>query len=171
MTLDQLSSTLSKISVLESEITELNSNKNELQEKYSDLKRNLDIQPQERKKYKFQGIIDKPGYYRFQSDDVPVVMISFPEPGDCFGWAKNLETNFMTPAFSDEHEVIWTTCFDNSDITVGDIIVFKSESSTIVHQVITIQSEGVITKGISNEQADDLVEWDEIEGIVIAIIY
>ena len=46
------------------------------------------------------------------------------------------------------------------------------QGSSILHQIIEIRSDGVFAKGINNEAADPfLVEWIDIEAVVVAIIY
>jgi signal peptidase I len=72
-----------------------------------------------------------------------------------------------------DHNAIVTTCFSNSDLQLGDIIIYDSHDGyRIIHQIIEIRPEGVITKGIHNEVADpSLILWDDVIALVIAIVY
>jgi signal peptidase I len=82
-------------------------------------------------------------------------------------------TGSMRPAMHGGHTTIETTCFSNNDLQLGDIIVYDDlEGRNVIHQIIEIRPEGVITKGINNEVADPgMILWDDIISLVIAIIY
>ncbi len=77
------------------------------------------------------------------------------------------------------HQVIMTVCFDASDLREGDIIVYQHESSLILHQILDVRPDGVVTKGIGNEILDceflDIenctVLWEDIIALVVGVIY
>ena len=100
------------------------------------------------------------------------VRISFPHAYRCMqGW--NVYGKSMQPFFGDGHTVVGDTCFLESDIKVGDIIVFNSEDIPLtVHQIIDKTSEGYVTKGIYNFYNDDgFVEFSDVVAVVVIIIY
>lgn len=57
--------------------------------------------------------------------------------------------------------------------------MLKYQTVNIVHQIVEVRSNGVITKGINNEIIDPdfipfdegLVKWEDIIGLVVAVIY
>lgn len=54
----------------------------------------------------------------------------------------------------------------------GDIISYRHPLGIITHQIVEVTPDGVITKGINVEDVDpSLVEWEDIQGLVVAIIY
>ena len=109
------------------------------------------------------------------------VLISFEDPDNCLrysgGWGRS-----MQPAQGHGHTTIRTVCFDPSSLRPGDIIVFRPRfdgevdaSFRILHQIVELRADGVITKGIFNDVLDqewmDLVRWEDIDSLVVAIIY
>ena len=49
---------------------------------------------------------------------------------------------------------------------VGDVIVFQSGQSAVVHRIISIDGENVITKGDANNSPDDPINVNAIKGKV-----
>lgn len=52
----------------------------------------------------------------------------------------------------------------------GDIVVFESENKLIVHRIVKINDDFVVTKGDANNVDDDKIEVNKIKGYVIGHI-
>lgn len=52
----------------------------------------------------------------------------------------------------------------------GDIVVYQGESSLVIHRVLSIDGEEVVTKGDANNKADDPVAISVIKGKMVAHI-
>lgn len=82
-----------------------------------------------------------------------------------------ITTGSMSPIYSEGDKIIVKPIsFD--ELTVGDVITFKSGSDNITHEVIKINAEErtVITKGINNSYQDIApVTEDEIIGVVVFV--
>ena len=93
------------------------------------------------------------------------------------GWGTFLDTNSMDPVLDNGHNSIEIKPNDTSDINVGDIIVYEHEDyGCIIHRVIEtgLDNEGwyAIAKGDNNSVEDPWkIRFEQIEGIVVAIIY
>ena len=109
----------------------------------------------------------------------PSFLVSFPDPENCIALSNIIGTESMRPAFSGGHQAILNTCFEITDLRAGDIITFLYEDSLIIHQIIEIRPDGVVTKGINNEVLDGdfldldggIVGWDNMIGVLVAIVY
>ena len=99
------------------------------------------------------------------------LMVTSSNIDDCFALGEMVGTGSMKPFLGRGHQIVKTTCFNNEDISVGDIITFNRNEIAILHQVIEVHSDGVTTKGFANSIDDGLVFWSDITGIVVAIIY
>lgn len=53
---------------------------------------------------------------------------------------------------------------------VGDMVVFQSHGVLIVHRIIAMDGETVITQGDANNTADDPIQLEDIKGSVICTI-
>ena len=42
----------------------------------------------------------------------------------------------------------------------GDIVVYQSGSMPVVHRIVSISEEGVITRGDANNANDDIISWE-----------
>lgn len=51
-----------------------------------------------------------------------------------------------------------------------DIIAFKQDNGLIVHRIISINDEGIITKGDANNHEDEPINLEQIIGKVIKVI-
>lgn len=161
---------------LVSDYNELLSGEASLQDVYDELKvkydlwrSHADLAPKARTEYGFIGYISNAGDYYF---DQTMFLISFPDPENCLRIGFLSNTGSMRPAMHGGHNTIGTTCFVNNDFQEGDIIVYDDDGTSIIHQIIEIRTEGVITKGINNEVTDsELVLWENIIALIIAIIY
>jgi hypothetical protein len=61
---------------------------------------------------------------------------------------------------------------NNSEIKVGDIITYQhpNKSTDVVHRIIKVEKDGVITRGDNNNKIDPyLVRFEVIEGKIIAV--
>lgn len=157
---------------LESRERDLNTLRSELdllQRNWDLWKAHSALVPQSRSDVEFFGSVQEPGE---QMIDRTSILISFPDPSNCLSVGVFVATESMRPAIGGGHQVIETTCFDISDLRAGDIISYRHPLGTITHQIVGVTPDGVITKGINVEDVDpSLVEWDDIEALVVAIVY
>jgi len=93
-------------------------------------------------------------------------------------WATFTDTNSMDPIFDEVANTIEIKPQSPADIHVGDIIAYESAlfDSIIIHRVVEINEddEGWYArfKGDNNQYTDpEKVRFDQIKGIVVAIIY
>ncbi len=93
-------------------------------------------------------------------------------------WARFTDTNSMDPLFDIEANTIEIKPESTEDIHVGDVISYKPNGmdSLIVHRVVRIgyDSNGwyAIAKGDNVAQPDpDRIRFDQINGVLVAIIY
>ena len=82
----------------------------------------------------------------------------------------------MAPALpSSNSRYIETTCFTRNDLKVGDMVGYECEfewckDQLILHQIIEIQDEGYLMKGIHNTEVDGIVRFENIISKVVLII-
>lgn len=93
-------------------------------------------------------------------------------------WASIADTNSMDPVIDADSNVIEVIPQSSDDISVGDIVSYKSKyaTGTIIHRVIEkgVDEEGVyfVMKGDNNKNADPgHIRFDQIRRQVVAIIY
>lgn len=94
-------------------------------------------------------------------------------------WATFTPTGSMKPLFDEKSNALEVKPTSPSDIKLGDIIAYKQNNNSndiIIHRVININqdSEGIYytVKGDNNQTADpDKVRFEQIQGVVVAIIY
>ncbi len=55
-------------------------------------------------------------------------------------------------------------------VNVGDVVVFQSENQLIIHRVMEIQGQQLVTKGDANPSADDPIEMDAVKGVMVCVI-
>ena len=78
----------------------------------------------------------------------------------------------MLPMVMRGHLVLITTKFEASDIHVGDFIVVDNVIGRYFHQVVGIEENKFITRGINSLKSDFFpVSLSEIVGIAIAVIW
>ena len=53
---------------------------------------------------------------------------------------------------------------------VGDVVVFQSYGSLVVHRIISIDGESVITQGDANDTPDPAIKLSDIKGEVVTAI-
>ena len=56
---------------------------------------------------------------------------------------------------------------EEDEYNVGDVVVFRSKSSLVVHRIIEINDEGIITKGDANNMPDEPISPENIKGKVV----
>ena len=82
----------------------------------------------------------------------------------------------MAPALpSYNSQYIETTCFTRNDLKVGDMVGYECKfewckDQLILHQIIEIQDEGYLMKGIHNTEVDGIVRFENIISKVVLII-
>lgn len=59
---------------------------------------------------------------------------------------------------------------DTGDYQVGDTVVYQSGTVPVVHQIISIDGETVVTQGIANNVADDPISMEIIKGELVGVI-
>jgi signal peptidase len=55
----------------------------------------------------------------------------------------------------------------SQDVDVGDIIVYQDEAELIIHRVIEVDGDTVITKGDANDISDPPISKSSIKGIMV----
>ena len=73
----------------------------------------------------------------------------------------------MEPTFSKD-DLILVKKTDN--IAIGDIVVYQSNNSLVVHRVVSIDDDVVITKGDANNIEDSSFDKSAIKGVVVGSI-
>ena len=73
----------------------------------------------------------------------------------------------MEPTFSKD-DLIFVKKTDSID--TGDIVVYQSNNSLVVHRVVSIDDDVVITKGDANNIEDSSFDKSAIKGVVIGCI-
>lgn len=73
----------------------------------------------------------------------------------------------MEPTFSKD-DLIFVKKTNNIDI--GDIVVYQSNNSLVVHRVVSIDDDVVTTKGDANNIEDSSFDKSAIKGVVIGCI-
>lgn len=73
----------------------------------------------------------------------------------------------MEPTFSKD-DLIFVK--ESEDIDVGDIVVYQSAGDLIVHRVMSLEENTVITQGDANNVADQPFDRSAIKGVVLGWI-
>jgi len=79
-----------------------------------------------------------------------------------------VSSNSMEPVL-EKGDLILIKGARKGDIKIGDIIVYKGENGFIIHRVIKIQEENLITKGDANIYPDLPVEYEKVIGRTVNI--
>lgn len=81
----------------------------------------------------------------------------------------------MIPVFSESATGVFVKPTSSEGINVGDIVFFKQDNVEIVHRVVEVGEDSYggyfITKGDANNFDDGKVMFENVEGILVAIIY
>ena len=91
-------------------------------------------------------------------------------------WATFTDTNSMDPFIDENSHAIEILPDDANQINVGDVISYQSSYGTIIHRVTEKgrDEEGIyfLVKGDNNRFQDPFkVRFDEIKGVVVAVVY
>ena len=85
-------------------------------------------------------------------------------------------TGSMLPLLTNNTLVLEKTPLKPRDIAPGDIIIYESESTRIIHRVIAVGMDDAgwfaVAKGDSNDEPDPYrVRFPQVRGVVVGIIY
>ncbi|MBT4651180.1 hypothetical protein HOC13_01530 [Candidatus Woesearchaeota archaeon] len=91
-------------------------------------------------------------------------------------WASFTNTNSMDPLIDENSNAIEIIPNDPEEIKIGDVIAYSTSYGTVIHRVV---DKGTDSKGIyylvkgDNSRLRDLtkVRFNEIEGVVVAVVY
>lgn len=93
-------------------------------------------------------------------------------------WAVFTDTNSMDPVIDENSHAIQVIPESHADISVGDIISFKSDyiDGTVIHRVVEIGEDGegwyCITKGDNNARKDPGVRrFSDIKRKLVGVFY
>lgn len=101
----------------------------------------------------------------------PSILIRFKNPSECLRRVF-LSGRSMMPMMGDGTEIIMNRCFRADALRVGDIIAFTDKAGDhVIHQIIEIAGNGVVTKGINNRNSDGILKWDRIEAQVVGVMF
>jgi signal peptidase len=90
---------------------------------------------------------------------------SLPMP---FGYgAAVVNTATMEPALSRNDLVV---VHREEDIQVDDVVVYQNDGALVVHRVVALDGDELVTQGDANEQTDLPVQRDEVQGVVVAVV-
>ena len=85
------------------------------------------------------------------------------------------DTNSMEPAIDKEATVVAVKPATPDELIVGDIVIYRQGRALIIHRIIEIgtDSQGwyAIPKGDNNDIADSPISFDQVEAVVIGILY
>lgn len=83
-----------------------------------------------------------------------------------FGWGVSVVlSGSMEPALSTNDLVIVT---QQSEYNKGDIVVYQDGSSLVIHRIISIDKNQVITQGDANNTADQPIDVSLVKGKAVA---
>lgn len=92
-----------------------------------------------------------------------------------YSLSRYTDSNSMIPVLNSNTIGVNIVPKSEKDISVGDIISFRQDGNLIVHRVIKkdIDEKGVyfITKGDNNNFNDGKIRFNDIESVVVALIY
>ena len=85
------------------------------------------------------------------------------------------DTNSMDPTLDKESTIVAVKPLQESDLIVGDIVIYRAGSALIIHRIVEIgeDSDGkyFVPKGDNNDIADGKIRFSQIEAVVIGILY
>lgn len=85
-----------------------------------------------------------------------------------FGYGMaNVLSGSMEPTFS-KGTLLFVK--ETQNINKGDIVVYQSENELIVHRVMEVDGDRIVTKGDANNVSDVPFEREQIKGIVVGWI-
>lgn len=90
-------------------------------------------------------------------------------------WARFMDTNSMDPLIDEGANAIQIVPDSKDDVHVGDVVSYKSDKGIIIHRVIDIgnDEEGTYytVKGDNNREPDPKVRFEQIEKVLVGVIY
>jgi hypothetical protein len=91
-------------------------------------------------------------------------------------WASFTNTNSMDPFLDEDSHALEIIPENENEINIGDIISYQTAYGVVIHRVIEkdVDDKGMyyLVKGDNNLFKDPFkVRFDEIKGVVVAIIY
>lgn len=87
---------------------------------------------------------------------------------------KILPTGSMRPFVDSDHHTVWVNVTNVSELQVGDVIAFNvtDNNVSILHRIIEINGEQIITKGDNNLPRDKYnLTIENVLGKVVAVLY
>ena len=101
------------------------------------------------------------GLFIYRLNSVTLTGDKMPMP---FGFGVGVVVSgSMEPELSVDDVIFVTRA---SDYAVGDVVVFQARSALVVHKIISIDGETVVTQGTANNTPDDPMDISEIKGKV-----
>ena len=79
----------------------------------------------------------------------------------------NVLSGSMEPTFSKGSLLIVR---ESENVDIGDIVVYQSENSLVVHRIVGIHQNQITTEGDANNTPDPAFDRNEIKGVVIGWI-
>lgn len=73
----------------------------------------------------------------------------------------------MEPEFSKNDLIVVK---ESQDYSINDIVVYQDSDSLVVHRIVSMEGDSVVTKGDANNVADDPIHVSNIKGEVIFCI-
>lgn len=84
-----------------------------------------------------------------------------------FGYGASVVlTGSMEPTLQPD-DLLIIKDLEDAEYQVGDIVVYQEEKHLVVHRIIEISEESVITQGDANNIADAPVSFEQIKGVVV----
>ncbi|MDO8549449.1 MAG: signal peptidase I [Ignavibacteria bacterium] len=103
------------------------------------------------------------------SDDKVVINVKNPI------LTRYADSESMAPLFGDGAIGIEIIPASKEDIHVGDVVTFRREGILIAHRVVEIGSDEdggyFITKGDNNNAEEDKIRFEQIESVLVGVIY
>lgn len=85
-----------------------------------------------------------------------------------FGWGVSVVlSGSMEPELSVDDLVI---VHEQESYKVDDVVVYQDGGSLVIHRIISVDGEQIVTKGDANNMADDPVALSAVKGKAVAII-
>lgn len=85
------------------------------------------------------------------------------------------DTGSMLPLLGENSTGVGIRPISEEDIHVGDVVFFKQDDLIVVHRVIEIGADDggnyFVTKGDRNSAKDEKIRFEDVEGVLVGIIY
>jgi len=94
---------------------------------------------------------------------------------DCISIGEIEGSGSMEITFGKGHNLITTECFNKDKLSTGDIIGYEMMKSHIVHRIVKIDEDNkgwyAVTQGDNCNYKDEKVRFDQIEVLVLGVVY